>query len=246
MKLKILNKNNFVQKFLSPISKINDICTLTVEEDKIYSINRTSDNNFSLYSVTSDVEISEYTEKTNLSFSDVKKFIKILDCLNQEQVELDINSNNIEYKSSTVKFKYHLINDNIVKSANFNLDKINNLEFNLFFKFPLLIFNTLMKSSTFITSSNKIYISTENGNVIGELNDKTKSNIDTYTCKLADVYTGDTLPSGLAFNFELFRNISFLKTSELNVSLNTNKGIIAFDVEDDKYKLKYIAVAHVS
>lgn len=246
MKLKILNRINFIQKFLSPISKINDLCTLTIEDNQIYSINRTVDNNFSLYSRTSDIELIDCEEKVNLSFSDIKKFIKILECINEDSVELILNPNNIEYKSSAVKFKFHLINDNIVKSPNFNLDKINGLEYNLGFKLSLVMFNTLMKSSVFITNSNKIYISTENGNIIGELNDKTKTNIDTYTSKLSDVYVGDSISTPLAFNFDLFRNISFLKTSELDVSLNTNKGIIAFDVCDDKYKLKYIAVAHVS
>jgi hypothetical protein len=133
MKLKILNKSNFLQKFLSPISKINDLCTLTIEKDLIYNINRSADSNFSLYSTSSDIEVLDYEDKRNLSFSDIKKFIKILDCINQEEIILYLNPNNIEFKSSNTKFKFHLINDNIVKSPNFNIDKINSMEYDLEF-----------------------------------------------------------------------------------------------------------------
>ena len=246
MKLKILNKASFVQKFLTPISRINDLCSLTIENNSIYNINRTSDNNFSLYSITDDIELIDCEEKRTLSFSDIKKFIKIIDCIGQDTFELTINTNNIEYKSSATKFKFHLINDNIVKAANFNIDKINAMEYDIQFKLSLPVFNSLMKSSTFITNTNKIYLSIEDGNVIAELNDKTKFNVDTYTCKLADSFIGNVSDFCLPFNFDVFRNISFLKTNEIDIKLNTKKGVIAFDVMDDKYKLKYISIAHVS
>ena len=38
--------------------------------------------------------------------------------------------------------------------------------------------------------------------------------------------------------------ISYLKTTDAIVRLNTKMGFIAFDIEDDKYKLKYTATAY--
>jgi hypothetical protein len=35
-----------------------------------------------------------------------------------------------------------------------------------------------------------------------------------------------------------------LKTTDAVVRLNTKMGFIAFDIEDDKYKLKYTATAY--
>jgi hypothetical protein len=83
MILRILNKTNFIQKFLTPISRINELCTLTVQKNNIYNLNRTADTNFSLYSVCSDVETEGVEENVNLSFADVKKLIKVLDCLSE-------------------------------------------------------------------------------------------------------------------------------------------------------------------
>jgi len=244
MNLRIKNKVNFIQKFLIPISKINDLCTLVLDNNSISNLNRTPDSNFSLY-ITSD-EIEYSGEKRNLSFADIKKFIKIIDCIQSESVDLVLNENNIEYKSNGTRFKFHLINDNIVKSPNFNIDKINSLEFNNEFKINLATYNSLLKSSLFITDSSKIYLNTEDGKMMAELTDKTKSNIDSYTMEISDGFIGESMSKPLAFDFDIFRIISFLKTTELCVKLNTTRGIIAFDIEDNNYKLKYITTAKVS
>ena len=114
MILKILNKNNFIHKFLTPISKINELCSITLEKNLIYNLNRSSDTNFSLYAKTNDVIYDG--EKRVISFSDIKRFIKILDCIPLEtNIDLIINENNIEYASHSTKFKFHLINDNIIR-----------------------------------------------------------------------------------------------------------------------------------
>lgn len=243
MILRILNKANFTQKFLHPISRINDLCTLTIQENSIYNLNRTVDSSLSLYSVCEDIEVLDYTEKTNISFADIKKFIKAFDCISDATVDLIINANSVEYKSNGTKFKFHLINDNIVKSPNYNIEKINSLQFDNEFMMNISIYNLLIKSSTFITNSNKIYIGTDGGNVIAELTDKSKSNVDSYSTKISEVYSGSSIEKPLSFNFDLFRNVSFLKTTDILIRIN-NKGFIAFDVVDDKYKLKYTATAY--
>jgi hypothetical protein len=244
MILRILNRQNFVQKFLIPLSRVNDLCTLTLDPNICSNLNRTPDNNFSLYSFTDDIEFDG--DKHNISFADIKKFIKVLECIPDEQINLHINSNNIEYKSNGTKFKFHLINDNIVKSPNFNLEKMNALEFDISFKLTSIMHNLLIKSSTFITDSNKIYLNTDNEGVMAELTDKTKVNIDSYSKIISESFIGNKMEKPLAFNFDLFRNISFLKTNEIEVKLNTTRGFIAFIVKDDKYNLKYISTAHVS
>jgi hypothetical protein len=244
MILRILNRTNFTQKFLTPISRINELCTLTVQKNSIYNLNRTADTNFSLYSVCSDVETEGIEENVNLSFADVKKLIKVLDCLSVNTLDLVLNKNNVEYNDKGTKFRFHLINDNIVKSPNYNIDKINALQFDVDFKLNTTTHSHLIKSSTFITDSNKIYISTEDGCVLAELTDKSKNNIDSYSVKISDFYGGTSIDKPISFNFDLFRNISYLKTTDAVVRLNTKMGFIAFDIEYDKYKLKYTATAY--
>lgn len=244
MNLKILNKTNFVQKFLIPVSRINDLSSLTVDNGLIYNLNRTPDNNFSLYIKSTEVEYSG--EKRTISFSDIKKFIKVLDCIQSDTIDLILTENTIEYKSNGTKFKFHLINDNIVKSPNFSIDKINSLEFDFTFKISLSTINNLIKSSTFITDSNKIYISTNDGKVFGEMTDKSKMIIDSYTTEISPIFVGNSIDKPLAFDFDLFRNVSFLRVPEFEIKMNTKIGVIVFDIEDDNYKMRYISTAKVS
>lgn len=243
MILKIQNKQNFINNFLQPISRVNDICSLTLENNTIYSFNRTTDSTFTLFSYTDDIYYEG--EKKILSFAEIKKFVKAFECIPQDNdIVLKLNENNIEYKSHVNKFKFHLINDNIVRGPNYSIEKMNSIEFNSEFVLTYSVYLNLIKSSTFI-STEKIYLYTEDNKVFGELTDKTKSNVDSYTVLLSDTYTGQDFNNPIPFDFNLFRSISLLKGTDALIKLNT-KGIIAFVVDYDKYKLKYISTAHVS
>lgn len=246
MRLKINNKINFIQKFLNPISRINDLCTLKIQSDKISNLCRTADNSFALYADCTDVEIFDFENDQNISFSDIKKLIKALDCIQTSEIELLIKKNYIEYISSDIRFKFHLIDDNIVKTPNFTIDKINSFTYNTEFKIYPPSILSLIKSSTFITDSNKIYIRTNSSKVFGELSDKTRDNIDSFTSVLSEEFIGEEIINSIVFNFDIFRNISILKVDVINTKLNTEKGFIAFNIIDDKYNLKYIATAMVS
>jgi len=246
MKLIIKNKFNFLQKFLIPISRINDICSLKVENGSLYTMTRTIDSMFALYASCDDVEIVDYTSDKNLNFSDIKKFIKAFECTEGETIELILNENNVEYKSPNLKFKIHLINDNLIKVPNYNLEKINSLEYNLTTKILSSSILSFIKSSTFITDSNKIYIRTENDNLMGELCDKTRSNIDTFTSRLSDSYNGEETSKDIILSFDIFRIISALKVEEIDFKMNTKQGFVAFEFSEDKYKLKYVATTMIS
>lgn len=241
--LKIKNKKNFIQNFLNPISKVNELCSLTLEKNYIYNLNRTAEGNFILFAYTDS--ISYDGEKRNLSFADIKKFIKAFECIPQEEdIELRINQNNIEFISHINRFKFYLIDDNIVRGPNYTLEKINSLEFNTEFNLSYNSYLDLIKSSTFL-STEKIYISTKNNTVFAELTDKTKSNVDSFGLVISDKFSGDELISPLCFDLNLFRSISFYKNDQALIKINS-KGVIEFRIEQDNYKLKYITTAHIS
>jgi hypothetical protein len=242
MKIKINNKKDFIQNFLNPISKINDLCSIIIDNNYIYSFNRTSDSTFTLFSSSSDIEFND--AKRIISFAEIKKFAKAFECIPQEtDIILNLKSNYIQYESHVNKFKFHLINDEIVRGPNYSLEKLNSLKYNTNFKLSYNYLISLIKSSTFITTE-KIYIFTQDNKVYGELTDKTKSNVDSYVTIISDSYEGDDIQP-LAFDFNIFRNMIIKKDFDVNVNINTS-GIVEFTLDLNNYKLKYIATAHVS
>lgn len=240
-KLTILNKSNFLSKFLVPISRIQETCLITLRDGHVFSLVN-AENNIKLYARCDDIKYSG--ESLNLGFSDIKKLIKAIDMIQDNEVELRLNSNNIEYTGKNNMFKIFLTDDSNIPLPKISIKKIMDFQYDTKFLVNPDIFSNLIKSSAFITNSNKVYITTVDGGVMAELNDKTKKNVDVFTIKISETFDGSNVRS-IPFPFDLFKIINgYSKTNNIGMSINNNVGIIAIDVFDNNYILKYIASAH--
>lgn len=243
MIITINEKDNLITKFLNPISNIGLLSVLTIDSGTITSLNKTPDNTIVLFAQMP--YSGEVSTKINLNVPDVKKLTKILETVDGNSIEFTINNNNLEYKSAHTKFKYHLLEDGIITIPSINLDKVNKFEWDTEFVITFDKFNTLHKSATFITDSNKIYFYTENGQIHAELNDHTRSNIDCYSTVIAEEYKGNAIDTPIPLSFDVFRMLYVLKNTNINVKVNTSKGVAIFDILGDGYKLQYITTALV-
>ena len=234
-KLKLTNKGEFL-KFLDAISKINDSgVILDLQEDKITSLVSSIDSTLIL--------CSEYKTKldfnSSLNVPDVKKLRNVLDTIEDTDISLDINSNNLEYKGDSIKFKYHLFEEGFITRPNINLEKINSFKFDVEFKLNKNTLQRLFKGSTFASETNKIYFYTENGNLMAELTDRSRHNTDNFTLSLGKT---DIELKPVPVNLDNIRLLSIIN-EEFNVSVNTEYGVVVFDIEDKDIKLKYIISA---
>jgi hypothetical protein len=233
--LEVANKGEFL-KLLDAISKINDSgVILDLQEDKITSLVSSIDNTLIL--------CSEY--KTSLGFvdtinvPDVKKLRNVLDTIEDNSISLEINTNNLQYKGSGVKFKYHLFEEGFITKPSINLDKINSFKFDVEFKLDKNTLQRLFKGSTFASETNKIYFYTEDGSLMAELTDRARHNTDNFTLNLGEA-NFDLKP--VPVNLDNIRLLSIINT-EFNVKVNTEYGVVVFDIEDKDIKLKYIISA---
>jgi len=233
--LKVANKAEFL-KLLDAISKINDSgVILDLQEDKITSLVSSIDSTLIL--------CSEYKTKldfnSSLNVPDVKKLRNVLDTIEDTDISLDINSNNLEYKGDSIKFKYHLFEEGFITRPNINLEKINSFKFDVEFKLNKNTLQRLFKGSTFASETNKIYFYTENGNLMAELTDRSRHNTDNFTLSLGKT---DIELKPVPVNLDNIRLLSIIN-EEFNVSVNTEYGVVVFDIEDKDIKLKYIISA---
>ena len=219
--LKVKNKSEFL-KFLDAISKINDSGVIfDIKEDKITSLVSSIDSTLILYSELNTAVGFENT----LNVPDVKKLRNVLDTIEDDNINLTINPNNIQYNGSGVKFKYHLYEEGFITRPNINLDRAT--------------LQRIFKGSTFASETNKIYFYTENGSLMVELTDRARHNTDNFTIGLGEVdFTLDPIPLNLD-NVRLLTNIN----DEFVVKVNTEYGVVVFDIEDKDTKLKYIISA---
>ena len=242
MKLSIPNKKDFISNVLNPVSNLNDKTIIKIEKNKISSITASNDATLVLYSET---EVNIDAERS-INIPDIKKLVRVLECVDTEHLDLEVSSNNIKYAGDNFKFTYHLLEDGIIKIPSINVKKINELKFDTTFKVTENMLSSLFKGSSFTTETNKLYIYVENNKVYGELGDKTRHNSDNFQCVLANEFTGTALTKTIPVNFETFRLINFNKCSDIEFAINVGFGVIKIVLNKDKTKLTYIVSALIN
>lgn len=227
--LKINNRQEFVNNFLSPISKLTENTVIKVRDNEITSLSSSSDG--TLIVNCSYKQANDVNETVFLNIPDINKFIKVLSCVEASDIDVKFDNNNIQYKSKQMGFKYHLLDDGIIDPPSVDINKIKKIDFPFRFQTEQNTINQLVKGSTFTTDTDKIYFYTEDDNVMASLTDKQRHNVDSYTQSVADSYKGDLNNKELALSFETIRIISSIRFDKLIVNVNPELNVFLFQVE---------------
>jgi len=241
MILPIKNKDNFIQNFLNPISRLNSSATLDIR-DTISTIVHNNSNIF----LKAEYKISwdDHPEECTICLPDTIKLIKILSCLDENDIHLKIEKNCITYSDNSNRFKYHLFDDSLSNNNPFDFNKIDSITFDTKFKLTKEKNSTILKALPFVTESSKIYIKTENTNVYAELSDKKLQNVDSYTTLLANEYDGEDLDYELILDIELFRLISILNFNEAIININNQYKMLMLKLNIDNIELTFVSTSY--
>lgn len=239
MTIPIHNKTEFVDKFLTPLSRINNSCSLLLKGDKLTALVATPDASVILNAMWKFSD--EFAEENKLNIPDINKLIKVLDCIREDYVTLKINSNNISYNEKGIKFKYHLLEDGILSTPAINMEKVKALQFETEFGITNNDLQSLIKSSTFASETDKLYIRTGDGVVYSELTDKNKSNVDSIELVLSQEYTGSEIDNPLALSFEIIRTVSCNRFGNVATKINSSLGVLLFELNNSNVELTYVA-----
>lgn len=237
----IPNREDFLNNFLTPLSRVADSAVVRLSPEGITSIIATSDNTLVVYATYSDIK---FNESKNLNIPDLKKLCRVLSCIDEKNCELNVASNYIGFESSTIRFKYHLYEDNIIKTPKqINIDKLKQFNFDGKFSIPFTSVVSLIKGSSIATETNKLYLSFKGEDVIGELTDKTRANTDSYGIRISDDYVGEQINIHIPLNFELFRIISCMKFKSLTAEIAAKRGLLTLDTSTETSNMKFIVSA---
>jgi DNA polymerase III sliding clamp (beta) subunit (PCNA family) len=238
MILSIQNSEDFIGKFLRPVSKINNSCILNVTGSGITTLLAAADNTVILY--------AHYNKKTGidgsttLNLPDLSRLIKVLECIENDHIELKVHSNHLEYRSDDIRFKYHLLEEGILTSPAISIDKIKQVEYDAAFVLPYSSLINLIKSSMFAVNINKVYILTEGDNVYAEIDDKQAHNVDSIRLKMCVGHTGTPITDPLPISFETIRTLAGCRCDKINVLVNTKLNVMTFEVNNNDIKTTYM------
>lgn len=237
-KLSLKSPEKFVA-FLDSLSKISESAIVQLDSDKTTSLVASTDNTLILHA-----EYAAGTDFTStLNVPDVKKLTNVLKTVGfDDEIDLTVNSNNLEYKGNGVKFKYHLFDEGFLSKPGLNIDKINAFEFDMDFKVDANILNQIFKGAVFASETNKLYFYTEENQggegyrLMAELTDRARHNTDNFTMCIGKVDV-ELEPIPVNFdNIRLLNNIS----GEFTVRVNKDFGVVVFEQAAEDIKLKYI------
>lgn len=190
------------------------------------------DNTLILYAV---LNLSSECERS-LNIPDLKKLSRVFDCISTDEIDLIINTNNLEYISKEMKFKYHLFEDDFLVAPAIKPEKISSFETDFNFTLTKEDFAKINKASTFTTETNKIYFYLDDGMVKCELTDKSRHNTDSFELQVGDNIEGNELKV-LPVNFDNFKLVS---ADNVKVSVNNKFGVLIIDIDQEPLKLRYI------
>lgn len=244
MNLKITDRNELVNKFLNVIGRVTEDSIITISNGKLSSLNNTPDGTLIQYATYKYGENESMHRVLNVP--DIQRLTKVISCIEDNEIELSLETNNISYNSNTVRFKYHLLEDGILSTPAISVDKIKDIKYDMSFVLPFSSLTNLLKGNTFASETDKLYLYTdEDGAVYGELTDKARHNVDSFTLKLSDDAKG-SIPNPIPINFENIRIISGTKCDFINVHVNTQLSVITFDLSFAGNKILYVVSALVS
>lgn len=226
---------------------MSESACVSVYKDRLQTVVNSPDSSLILYATRKMINDSIGEEAVTLNIPNVNKFINLLSCVADDDVNVEYDQNKLVCTSGELKFQYHLLDDGILKVPSINIQKIKALEFDTSFFLTKDNLTSLMRASTFATDTDKLYIYTDGNNVIGELTDKQQMNVDSFRQPISMSYTGNVISSAMAINFELIRVISALRISQecrITVHVNNSNSVLLFDIACDGNKLKYITSAY--
>jgi hypothetical protein len=239
----------YIEKILRPISKLTESCVLKISEDNIYTICSPSDNSLILYAKAKLPLILE-TQKINII--NIKKLLNGLDCLGDDgEFSFLISDNYIKCQSldsntgESTSFKYHLVDDGIIKESTINVQRIAKLSFDTEFQIFSDKIKKIMSAYSFATDAAKIYFYSKEGKIYGEVNDKTLQNIDNLSLLISDKVQGCDITSPMPISIEIFKNF-ILTNNPLSVKINNEHNVFVFQANiDENIEFKYIVSALV-
>jgi hypothetical protein len=225
--------------FLKSLLKINDTAIIVVDENQMTSLVGTPDNVTVTYGILPCVT----NFKGFLNISSISKLLKALEQINEESYNVNVTNNYIEYKSPSLRFKYHLLENGIISQPAINIKKVLEFAFNVNFKVSAEKFTSIVKFSSFSSDSNKIYLSSDGFKVLAELTDKARDNVDSFEFEFGECATPF---DAVSLNVDFFRSLSFSNNSSINIGINTQMGVVSIDISNPAYKLKYITTSYTS
>ena len=238
MELEIKNGSEFVDGFIGVLARISETGIIKLTGKKFTCLTATADNTIVINSEYTDENIHSDNDII-LDIPDFKKLHKLFSIL-PDSFKVKIDTNSISYSSQDTRFKFHLFDEGIISSPAINVNKINTIPFNCKFNISVENIKSLMKSSFLLPDITKVYFNFSDGAVHGEITDKSRHNVDSFSRLLCSEIEGEQFTKSVPINIEILRLLTSVNQETLQVQYSKEYSILTFDVRQTNLYTRYI------
>jgi len=230
---------NFIKNFLNPISNVSEKGIINVDKNKVSSSVATPDGMIILYIIN---ELHTESSTFNLNIGDISKLKNLLDGATDldENNKIEISDTLLKYKSKKWRFKYHLLDDGIIKPISINVQKIKDFQANTSFELSMKSILEIVKLRALNKESDKIYFRfQEEVGVTATVTDYSITNTDEMSVLVTDTYEGDSNILGCPVYFEMIKILSQHRNIE-KFRVKYNGNAFLFQAIHENVMLNYI------
>lgn len=237
MKITFVNKE--LASLLGSIAKLTDQATIKVAvEEGVGKVVTASEGRdmFMLASIDIDIETTENiddVEDIKLNLPSVTKLLKVIKAIKTENIQFNVTENNISYTGSDFRFKYHLLDDNIIHEERKSMDKLLAIDWDVTFTMKSETLKSIISYSKIFKDTSKLYIKSKDDVVAYEMTDKTMKNVDAIQIE-GDEYEG-------ILDFEFITDIS-----TFNKFINPTKIELEFGMDDTYAMIKVVDNSNIT
>lgn len=235
----IIPKDKFLANFLVPLSifDLKDKCCYFFKKEYLRGITYTTDRHLILDAKFFNVKGDDFDP---VVLRDLNRLNQAFAFVEDPSLVLDIQQDRLIYDSKDLKIKSYFLDPNYFDhKIPVKLERISSLTIDTTFSITATDLNKIKKAKSFVNSE-KIYVMIENGNIFLSLNDENKK-IDSIGFNITDKFTGKSFDK-FSLHISVFDLIKTQKEPIL-VMLNSEFGIVQFQITTTEYELKYITSA---
>lgn len=235
-----------VDRFLKPINKLTDDCSITITRDSWSSL--ASDATGTILLLTSlkvKTQSPIPAEIPKLNVKNIKKVIQAFECCRSDDIELELDSNVsfLKHKSDNISFKLYLVTDSVIRKNTVSPDKLRSIKYDVTFELDPVTLSDVNRGTSILPDTNKIYIYKDpiTSTIKFDITDRSQDQSDSIEFTIApfDGVFKDSIP----FNISVLRLLSSQKQSVV-VGINTTLKVLSFTIDSPEVFSQYIIPAH--
>jgi hypothetical protein len=230
----------FIQNFLTPLANITDKVSLYIKDGKVTTCGMGGEGMVAYRYIS---EIDTNIEDELICISDLVRFKNLLN----GSIDFDDNdkleyvNNMLKYKSSRYKFKYYLMDSDIMgDSMSFSEDSIKNFQEEKSFIIKQEDLKSIIRTKSLhkIADISKVYFKFESDGVKVAITDHSIPNVDEIELFITDKYNGDEMQTPLPVTFDLIKFMAQHRGLPFKIKYSGGKFLIL--TKTDEVNIAYV------